>query len=63
MLKQHKVVLEFPPDLSEQVGSVSLVVELEVDTREEEGGREEVTYWEGRGERGKSYKLYKSKET
>ena len=51
------MILEFPPDLSEQVGSGSLVILLEVGTRQEEGWREEVRYPEGQ------YKLYNNKIT
>ena len=38
----YHTVLEFPADLAEQVGGGRLVVELEVETRVEEGWREEV---------------------
>ena len=37
----YHAVLEFPADLAEQVGGGRLVVEVEVDTRVEEGWREE----------------------
>ena len=45
--------LVFPADLAEQVGNGSLVIELEVDTRQEEGWVEYVEY---RGS--KDFKLY-----
>ena len=40
--KNHKVVLEFPDDIDKKVGSGFLAIQLEVDTREEEGWKEEV---------------------
>ena len=46
--KQHKVMLNFPENLADQVGGGSLVIQLEVDTRQEEGWQEQVTYWEGK---------------
>ena len=51
--KYHQVALEFPDDLAEQLGNGKLVVELEVDTREEDSWREEVRYIEG-----PKYKVY-----
>ena len=54
----YQVVLEFPDDLAEQVGDGKLVVELEVDTRVEEGWMEEVRYIKG-----PKYKSYKDTET
>ena len=45
--------LNFPADLQEQVGDNTLVIELEVFTRQEEGLEEIVEY---RG--GKDFKLY-----
>ena len=48
------VVLEYPGDILEKIGSGSLVVQLEVDTREEEGWQEEVSYADV-----PNYKLYK----
>ena len=45
--KYHHMVLEFPWDLSQQVDSGSQVIQLEVDTREEEGWKEKVSYLEG----------------
>merc|ERR1711952_594555 len=45
--KHHHYVLEFPEDLSDQIGSGSLVVEIEVDTRQEDGWVEYVEYLEG----------------
>ena len=40
--RDHHYVLELPDNLSEQVGDGKLVIELEVDIREEEGWLEEV---------------------
>ena len=45
--KLSHIVLEFPDNLREQLGSGSLVIEVEVDTREEEDWLEEVTYMIG----------------
>ena len=42
--KHHHVVLQLPVNIGELVGSGTLVIELEVDTREEEGWQEEVVY-------------------
>ena len=42
--RQHHMILQFPENLAEQVGTESLVIQLEVDTREEEGWKEEVSY-------------------
>ena len=53
----HQVVLEFPSDLAKQMGDGKLVVELEVDVREEEGWVEEVRYIKG-----PRYKLYNDSE-
>ena len=39
--------LEFPKDLAKQVGSGALVIQLEVDTREEEGLNKDVQYSSG----------------
>ena len=44
---QYQVVLEFPGDMEELVGEGRLVVELEVDTREDEGWQEWVEFLEG----------------
>ena len=41
----YNLVLDVPDDIQEQVGIGSLVIQLEVDTREEEGWEEEVVYW------------------
>ena len=41
--KEFLMVLELPDDIKEQVGSGSLTIELNVDTREETGWVEEVT--------------------
>ena len=43
--RQYLVSLQIPLNLTEQLNGGSLVVQLEVDTREEEGWQEEVTYW------------------
>ena len=45
--KQHHIVLKFPEDLAEQIGSGSLVIEIETDTRQDEGWFEYVEYQEG----------------
>ena len=45
--KWFHIVLEFPDNLGELLGSESLVIEVETDTREEEDWMEEVTYMEG----------------
>ena len=45
----YNILLELPT----QVGSESLKIQLEVNTREEKGWQEEVMYWEG-----SKYKLY-----
>ena len=39
---QYLVSLQIPLNLSEQLNGGSLVIQLEVDTREEEGWQEEV---------------------
>ena len=52
--KQYRVILDLPKDIGQQVGSGSLVIQLEVDTREEEGWKEEVRIKGGPGE----FKLY-----
>ena len=52
------VVLEYPEDLAEHVCSGSLVIQLEVDTRKEEGWQEEVRYAEV-----PKYKLYMEKKS
>ena len=54
----YAAVLVLPKNISATVGSGSLVVELEVDTREEKGWQEEVDYWQG-----SKYKVYKDKKT
>ena len=51
--KHQKLILNFPDNVAELVGSGSLVIQLEVDTREEEGWQEQVRYREGH-----SYKMY-----
>ena len=40
--RDFHVVLELPDDIKEQVGSGSLIIDLEVDTREDEGWTEQV---------------------
>ena len=45
--KYYRLVLELPKDFYEKIGSGTLVIQLEVDTREEEDWQEEVEYWEG----------------
>ena len=45
--RYHHVVLEFPEDLEKELDEGSLVIELEVDTREEEGWQETVEVTEG----------------
>ena len=40
--QQHSVKLEFPQELKEQIGQGNLVINLEVDTREELGWNEAV---------------------
>ena len=39
------MMLELPDDIKDQVGSGSLIIDLEVDTREELGWSEEVTIY------------------
>ena len=56
--KYYNLVIDIPKNLSVQIGSGSLVIQLEVDTREEEGWQEEVSYWEG-----SKYKLYTERKT
>ena len=41
--KEMHVVLELPDDIKDQVGSGTLIIEIEVDTREEAGWFEEIT--------------------
>ena len=45
--KQYHVVLDFPEGLSEKIGNGSLIVEIEVVTRQEDGWLESVDYSEG----------------
>ena len=47
--KLYHLVLEIPDNLKDQLGRGTLVVELEVDTRQAEGWVEEVLYLEGHG--------------
>ena len=56
--KYYNLKIDIPIDLSSQIGSGSLVIQLEVDTREEEGWQEEVSFWEGA-----KYKLYTERKT
>ena len=51
--KHQKLIINFPENVGELLGSGSLVIQLEVDTREEQGWQEQVRYREGH-----SYKLY-----
>ena len=46
--KEYHVALDFPEGLAEQVGNGSLIVEIEVDTRQVDGWVEKVEYSEGR---------------
>ena len=43
--REFHVVLELPDDVKEQVGSESLIIELDVDTREDEDWVEDVTIY------------------
>ena len=45
--RHNHIVLEFPKDIESIVGEGSLVIELEVDTRMEEGWKETVEFTEG----------------
>ena len=56
--KQHCFVLQLPQNIADKIGSGFLEIEIEVDTREEEGWHESVTFLEG-----SKYKLYKEKKT
>ena len=56
--KHHLMILEVPKNLAEYIGRGSLVIQLDVDTREEEGWQEEVAYWEG-----PQYKLFTEKKS
>ena len=47
--KLYHMVLEIPDDLKDQMVGGNLVIELEVDTRQAEGWKEEVYYLEGHG--------------
>ena len=51
--KYYNLFIDIPKNLFAQIGGGTLVIQLEVDTREEEGWQEEVSYWEG-----SKYKLY-----
>ena len=53
--KYFNIILELPNNLPEQISSGSLIINLEVDIREEEGWQEDIVYW-----RGPKYKLYGS---
>ena len=55
--RHYYVSLQLPMNLKEQIHSGSLVIQLEVNTREEEGWQEEVSYWEGY-----KYRLYTEKK-
>ena len=59
------LILELPEDIKDQVGSGSLIIELEVATREQEGWEEQVKYTKHRqgyvlSELGHAYKLHKT---
>ena len=56
--KYYNLIIDIPKNLSAQIGSGSLVIQLEVDTREKEGWQEEVSYWEE-----SKYKLYRESKT
>ena len=56
--KYHHRVLDFPKDILNQIGNGSLVIELEIDTRVEDGLDEWVGYKEG-----SKYKYHKEKMT
>ena len=45
--REFLVVLELPDDIKDQVGIGSLIIDLEVYTREDPGWVEEVTFREG----------------
>ena len=51
--KYYNLILEFPQEFPDPMEGGSLVIQLEMDTRYEEGWQEEVVYWEG-----SKYKLY-----
>ena len=53
----YNLEIEIPQELSSEITSRSLVVQLEMETRDEEGWQEEVVYWEG-----PKYKLYKEEK-
>ena len=57
--KYHRVILELPNDIDKKVGRGSLEIQLKVDTREEEGWKEEVNVkW-----RPEKYKHFTDKKT
>ena len=51
--KLFRVILQFPDNLEEEVGEGSLVVELDIDVRNEEGWEENVAFLDGT-----KYRLY-----
>ena len=56
--RDFHMVLELPDDIKDQVGSGSLIIELDIDIREEEGWIEQLIYNEIKeGERATPYKL------
>ena len=55
--QRYHIVLDFPDNIRKVVGSGSLVIHLELDTREEEGWHEDIEYAEG-AKRLKEYKLF-----
>ena len=56
--KFYNLIIDIPKDLSAQIGLGSLVIQMEVDTREKEGWQEKVSYWQG-----SKYKLYRESKT
>jgi hypothetical protein len=58
--RTYNMIIDLPQDITHLVGSGSLVIEVEVDTREEEGWHEEVQL---KGELNKRYKLYTENKT
>ena len=56
--KSYTAILDFPEDISDHIGPGSLVIQLEVETREEEGWQEEVVF-----QKGTKYKFHKEERT
>ena len=64
--RDFHMVLDLPGDIQDQVGSGSLVIELDIDTRDEEGWLEQLTYKEvkeGEPATPYNYTLYKAEKT